>query len=123
MKELLATLLILCAGPVWAGWVHYAESIKDNQYFYDPSSIKGKTVKKVWTRDEFPSAGQGFRSRRTLWEIDCKDEKVRALSRHKYSKPNLEGEITEMLNEPSSWSYVPPDTILKELFDITCGKK
>ena len=123
MKKLLATLLILCTGPVWAGWVHYAESIKDNQYFYHPSSIKGKTVKKVWTKDEVLSADLGFRSRRALWEIDCKDEKIRVLSFHKYSEPNLEGEITETLNEPSSWSYVPPDTIIKKLFDITCGTK
>ena len=52
MKKLLATLLILCAGPVWAEWVDYGKSEDGDRHYFDPSTIKGRDTKRVWTRVE-----------------------------------------------------------------------
>ena len=49
MRKLLATLLILCAGHVWAEWLPATHVLEDGtQHFIDPSTIKGTHTKKFW---------------------------------------------------------------------------
>ena len=128
MKKLLATLLILCAGPVWAEWVLYENSIDgDAQFFYDPSTVKGGNINRAWDKTELkkPAKGsQGYAlSFRAYNEFDCVNEKVRTLQFEAFSETNLAGKTLSRFSEPSNWEYVAPRTIQKTLFNKVCGKK
>jgi hypothetical protein len=114
MKKLLATLLILCAGPVWAEWVLYGVS-GSSKHFIDPSTIRGTTLKKAWTKTEFETPDKdGWLSMRRLIEFDCSDEKLRTLQFDAFDGPNLTGRILETMTfRDNEWSYAAPETIGK----------
>lgn len=128
MKKLVATLLILCVGPVWAEWVLYNSSIDgDAQFFYDPTTVKGGNIKKAWTKTELKKPlkgpqGNAF-SLRTYDEFDCVNERMRTLSFEAFSERNFAGQTLYRSSEPTRWDYVPPQTIQKTLFDNVCGTK
>jgi hypothetical protein len=125
MKKLLATLLILCAGPVWAEWVQYSVNDQGEKFFFDPSTIRGKTIKKVWMKQELLSKNEfGWLSYRALNEVDCANERVRSLGATGFSKPKLSGDAVHNFTFPDpSWRYVAPESVDKELFNRTCGTK
>jgi hypothetical protein len=124
MNKLLATLLILCAGPVWAEWVLYGASQVDGlRIYFDPSTVKGRDIKRVWTRVEsgtkMPS---GWRSARALEEVDCLNDRTRVIQLETFSQPNLK-QIMETASGPSDWNYIAPGTVNKDLFNKVRGKK
>ena len=128
MKKLLATLLILCAGPVWAEWVEYAKTEAGNRHYFDPSTVKGGNIKRAWDKTEFKEPVKGpqgnANSFRTYYEYDCVNEKVKILQLEAFSETNLAGKsLLYRSSEPRNWEYVPPRTIQKTLFDKVCGRK
>lgn len=124
MKKLLVTLLILCTGPVWAGWVLYEDS-GSSKHFIDPSTIRGTTLKKVWKKTEFETPGNdGWRSFRSFYEIDCSDKKSRLLQLSAFDGPNLTGRVLETYTyRDSEWVYAAPETIMATSIEIVCRKK
>ena len=125
MKELLATLLILCAGPDWAEWVLYEISTDgDARFFYDPATVRGENIKRVWDKVELKKPSKfGALSWRAYTEFDCSDGKTRNLQFEAFSKANLGGKTLNSISDPSEWVYVAPQTIEKTLFSKVCGKK
>ena len=125
MKKLLATLLILCAGPVWAEWVLYDNSSDGNaQFFYNPSTVKGGDIKRAWHKIELKKPAKGSEgnalSFRYYTEFDCVDEKIRALQFEAFSETNLAGKTLSKLSEKTNWEYVPPNTGLETLLNKVC---
>lgn len=125
MKKLLATLLILCAGPVWAEWVMVMEWQDGGSHFYDPSTIRGQNIKRVWTRVEISTKNNsGWRSTRVLVEIDCPDERYKNLQFTAYDEPGLKGRLVDQRTFSSpEWVYVEPETAFSAIFKIVCRKK
>ena len=124
MKKLLATLLILCAGPVWAEWFQYGDS-GSSKYFIDPSTIRGTTLEKAWTKVENETPDEdGWLSVRRLIEFDCSDEKERLLQFSAFDGPNLTGRVLEAHTyRDSEWVYAAPGTIAASGIEIVCGTK
>jgi len=127
MKKLVATLLILCAGPIWAEWVLTSVHHDGGQIFYDPTTVKGGNIKKAWTKTELKKPIKGPKgdalSFRVYHEFDCVNDRIRTLSFEAFSERNLAGQVIERSSEPTNWDYVPPQTVQKNLFDNVCGKK
>jgi hypothetical protein len=126
MKKLLVTLLILCAGPVWAEWIHFEYDTDGNHYFYDSSTIQGESKKRVWKRvDQKHKNKYGWHSARALEEYDCLNKKQKVLQFDAFSGPSLRGEVLHTLREKdfSEWEYVAPGTIGHALLNIVCRKK
>jgi hypothetical protein len=123
MKKLLATLLILCAGPVWAEWVEYGKSEDGDRYYFDPSTIKGRDTKRVWTRVESATKTPGgWLSARGLEEWDCPNERRRILQLETFLQSNLR-QSKDTHSGPFDWLYISPGTFGKNLFNKVCGKK
>lgn len=124
MKKLLATLLILCAGPVWAEWVLYGDT-GSTKHFFDPSTIRGTTLKKAWTKMEYKTPGKDdWLSVRRLIEFDCSDEKLRHLQISVFDGPNLTGRVLETMTlRNPEWVYAAPGTTNASVIKIVCGKK
>jgi hypothetical protein len=125
MKKLLATLLILCAGPVWAEWVLYGVS-GSSKHFIDPSTIRGTTLKKAWGKVEYetPDELDGRLSVRRLIEFDCSDEKLRLLQFTAFDGSNLTGRVVKTMRfRDPEWVYAAPGTIAASGIEIVCGTK
>ena len=122
MKKLHATLMILCAGPVWADCVLINDQDKELQ-FCDPSTNRGGKIKRVWLRAELPRTNSnGIRSLRVLREFDCPNEKQRMLQIESFRESNLINPIASGLVQ-DEWKYVSPGTVLNRLFELVCEKK
>ena len=123
MKKLLATLLILCAWPVWAEWVEYGKSEDGDRYYFDPSTIKGRDTKRVWTRVESATkTPSGWLSARALEEWDCPNERKRILQLETFLQSNLR-QSKDTHSGPFDWGYIAPGTFGKTLLNKVCGKK
>lgn len=125
MKKLLATLLILCAGPVWAEWVLIAANNDGDRIFYDPLTIRGQTIKRTWTKWELKTINDlGMRSGRLLVEIDCPNERSRNLQHTTFDEPGLNGKVVnqQTISSPQ-WEYVEPGSVFATVFKTVCGKK
>ena len=124
MKKLLATLLILCAGPVWAEWFEFGDS-GSSKHFIDPSTIRGTTLKKAWTKTEFETPDKdGWLSMRRLIEFDCSDEKLRLLQFTAFDGSNLTGRVVKTMRfRDPEWVYAAPGTIAASGIEIVCGTK
>jgi hypothetical protein len=125
MKKLLATLLILCAGPVWAEWFEFGDS-GSSKHFIDPSTIRGTTLKKAWGKVEYetPDELDGRLSVRRLIEFDCSDEKLRLLQFTAFDGSNLTGRVVKTMRfRDPEWVYAAPGTIAASGIEIVCGTK
>lgn len=126
MKKLLATLLILCAGPLRAEWIHFANDTDGVKHFYDPSTIQGGSKKRVWTRvDKKHKDKYGWHSARAFEEYDCLNKKQKHLQIEAFTGPSLTGEILETFREKDipEAEYVAPGTVGHILLNILCTKK
>ena len=126
MKKLVATLLILFAGPSWAQWVLYQRDMDGANYFYDPSTIQGENKKRVWTRVDHKSKNElGWHSARALQEYDCINKTYKPLQVEIFSGPSLQGAILNTIREKELYGpdHLAPDTIGHTLLTIICQKK
>ena len=122
MKKLLATLLILCAGPVWAEWILIGTNgepgtLEYEEIFYDPSTIRGREIKKFWTKTAYSNS-----TYKTLNETDCSEQKIRALQSSSYMNDSSEKLILQV-PVPGPWVYIAPDNSWAELIKLVCGTK
>ncbi len=123
MKKLLATLLIVFAGPSLAQWVMFENTDDGNaRVFYDPSKIRGAEIKRVWLKVEFSKPRDDIRSMRMLQELNCVSEQGRLLQVTAFEKADLDG-LGSTDNSPGAWSYIAPDTVESSLFTLVCRKK
>ena len=122
MNKLLATLLILCSGPVWAEWILIGTrgepgTLEYGEIFYDPSTIRGREIKKFWTKTAYLYA-----TLKTLHETDCREQKIRSLQTSSYMNDSS-GKLINQTPVPSPWVYIAPDNGYAELIKLVCGKK
>ena len=123
MNKLLATLLILCAGPVWAEWI-LAGRTEQAEYYIDLSTVRGEGIKRIWTKIEMKmvknTKGQ---SSQVLMELDCQNEKSRTLQASIFAGPNLSGGRVEDYNSRGEdWRYIEPWNFERVVFNYICKK-
>ena len=125
MKKLLATLLILCAGPIWAEWLPATHMLEDGtQYFIDPSTIKGTHTKKFWiysnNGNQSKSEGQ---STREFMQIRCEDDEYRLIQQNNFARKDLNGEMLSTYDQLLDWGPIPPGSLIAHFQTLVCGKK
>lgn len=126
MKKLLATVLILCAGPIWAEWLPATHVLEDGtQYFIDPSTIKGTHTKKFWiySNNGSKSNVSEGQSTRDYMEIRCDDDEFRSIQRHTFSGKDLTGKILGTYDHLIDWGPIPPNSLIAHFQTLVCGKK
>ena len=123
MKRLLAALLIVFSGPVWAEWVLFEKTSNGVQLYLDPSTIRGGSQKLVWTRWEMSTPVNGVLSTRTLYEVDCEELKIRTLRNTLFRTNNLTGTPLGTYEKVEDWQYIAPGTVYGTLFNTVCRRR
>ena len=130
MKTLLLILsLLLISTNAYAEWTFYSKPVDGTVLFYDKSSVKrnGNNVR-VWKYVNFSPNNEkaksiNMSSLRELYEIDCVNETYIPLSMQSYTKPDLEGEETDVPdNYLLKTNYIVPNTTNATLMKLVCKK-
>jgi hypothetical protein len=129
MKTLLLILsLLLITSNSYAEWTKYSVGEDYFVHFYDESTVKRNGDKiRVWkytnySPDDKEAKSINVSSTRSLDEIDCINETVKSLSRHSYTKPNLQGDMTDYTDPNPTISYIVPNSTLAVLMKLVCKK-
>ena len=93
LRPYLLTLVMLFTSFAWADWVMLAKGTNGTQLYVDLQTVKKDgNFRKFWQLTNLTSRGvAGEMSRKSRVEIDCKEERVRALVVTEYSKPMADG--------------------------------
>lgn len=115
-------LLALIAAPAWADWVKLGE-VDNLTHYIDFTTIrKNGPLRRVWTLDDLDGGTlNGKMSNLLLREYDCKEERHRILSLAAFSEPMAKGKRLFLDEEPSKWSYIPPNSYSASIIKIVCA--
>jgi hypothetical protein len=122
MKKLITFWLMFFCAPAWANWEPFFQLDAGGVIYYDPTTIRGTNIKRVWTRAEVSRVDITAKSQRTLKEFDCEKGTFRNLELHSFTEPNLQG-FSKRTKPEGLWEYPAPQTSANKLFEIICGKK
>ena len=114
----IALLSLVVASPAFAEahWVEFASNEK-TRAFIDPATVKQtQSTVRYWTRYEYSSDKEGWKSSVTLREMDCAKERSRILQTVVYL---TDGSIQNSA-DMSEWLFVTPDTFLQAQFTAVC---
>jgi hypothetical protein len=103
MRLVLCLLLAFAASPAWAEWVKVVEN--NNGFTYiDPATIgKDGNLRRVWMIADLKQRDRkGYMSRRALWGIDCKQERVRVLAETTHRDPMAGGTVLSVADQPDT---------------------
>jgi hypothetical protein len=91
MKALIASVLLVTAGPAWAEWSLVAEDTSDKKYYVNLASIRATGhLRRYWELQNLPSPDEwGARSYRAFVEVDCKEKRRRSLQINHFPKLTL----------------------------------
>jgi hypothetical protein len=124
-------LLILGNAEVWgADWKPYDHS-RNYWGYYDAQSITrpSENVVRVWVKHVYTEEGvmdmvgsfgkiyENLSYSLILNEINCVEKKYRILSA--YAKDN-KGKVIHSSNDPTSWDFLPPDSMGDRLSKEVC---
>ena len=130
MKKLftLFLTLFLIATNVYAEWKKYSKGEDGHVHFYDESTVKRNGDKvKVWmyinySLDNKKAKSLNVGSTRSLDEIDCVNDSRKSLSLQTFTKPNLEGDMTDYTKSNPTTIYIVPDSPYATLMKLVCKK-
>lgn len=114
-------LAIQSQSPAWWGEIEIADwatlSVNDAAvYLYR----EPRTANRLWVREEYAVPFEsGARSSVALWEVDCSQERRRAISATFYSGRNLTGTGSE--GATGQWEYFSPGTLGYRVIAHVCG--
>jgi len=122
MRLLLFMLLILGSFKAAAEWVAVAKTDVTATYI-DPATIsRNGALRRVWQiADLTQSEADGTKSRRTLYEYDCKERRFRFLSISTHSGPMASGRVLWSDNTTREWNSTAPDTRFEGILNIVCA--
>ena len=99
--------------------------------FADPVTIRRQDdMVKMWSLIDFgtarvPPGGKryAYRSSKSEYEYDCKEERLRALSFSWRSGNMGKGKVVYSTAKPGMWEPVARDTFAWQLWQFACGKQ
>lgn len=126
-KFLLATLLIIFSTSAMADWTYIASN--DTHGFYvDKTEIrkKGNTVK-VWEMSDFSKPevflDKTYSSSMEKKYYDCENETYKILSRVLYAGRRGSGPVIHSWEVKEDESSIPPNSIIRILWEYACSTK
>lgn len=110
-----------------AGGYVFAIHDEETAYFLEPALIQAPSLspRRLWLRAEnFAADAEGVRSRRTLYEFDCTEQRSRMLAMDTFGGLNG-GEPLESvdydLDEEVAWDYARPDSLGEAILSQACA--
>lgn len=124
-NALLLTIAITAAAPAWAEWTLFGTTDNGNKWYLDHSTIRvNGQIRRVWTLiDHAKPDKDGDSSARGLYEIDCQEGRSRVLQSAWYKGQMGGGDSGYSSNQPSQWSYAPPETIADSMVKVVCRRR
>ena len=126
-KTILMLLLAVVSSSAMAEWVAVGSSEIDTLYV-DPSTIRGADNRaKMWALNDYKvtqrvDEHEPFKSEKTEYEYDCKEQQSRLLYFTSHTGNMAEGEVVDYNIVPGEWTRFPPGSALDVLWKIACGK-
>jgi len=125
LKE--ATVQRWITANLLAGGYVFAIHDEEAAYFLEPALNQAPSLKprRLWLRAEnFAADAEGVRSRRTLYEFDCTEQRSRMLAMDTFGGLNG-GEPLESvdydLDDEVAWDYARPDSLGEEILSQACA--
>jgi hypothetical protein len=130
-KAISMVILAVASGNAAASWVAVAGNEKLTAYADRGTISKAGNTVTMWTLLDYveiqPFAGIGtgpFLSSQSQVEFDCKGERSRTLFLSNRASHMGEGNVVLTVSDPeSTWTPVPPGTMVEKVWKIACGKK
>ena len=125
-KILLIITLFLITTNSYAEWKFYDTSKSGGKHYYDNSSIirNGDKVKVMhyanFSQDNELSKITKMLSARVLYEIDCVNKTREILEFKAFSKMDLKGNMTDVMNPKPKIENIVPDSIGAVLMKLVC---
>jgi hypothetical protein len=100
---------------------------EEGAYYLEPALNQppSRSMRRLWLRYErFAADANGGRSRRTLYEYDCTEQRSRMLAMDTFSGLNLDPPLKSGdldLNDEVRWTYERPDSLGEELLRQACA--
>ena len=97
--------------------------IKD-VHFYDPTSMKNNgRFKKVWILTSYGEEQTGgYRSVKSFYELDCKEDRARSYTMLLYTDEMAAGDVIGAQHDKlKEWSVYPADSIFSQIADAVCA--
>lgn len=126
MRAILTLILGLpTANAMAADWrlVDYTDD--GGKHFVDAGSIRiNGSMRRVWARTNYGTARKdGTQSSRNLWELDCREGRLRIMQSAWFSMPDNKGSSFGTTGGASEWTYAAPSTVGESILKFGCAKK
>jgi hypothetical protein len=122
MKKTIVLVTLAIAFPVFAGWTRFDSNDKATRYIDVDSVVRSPPLLRVWSFLDFERPLGSDRSMRLLYEINCKEMKLRVLSVEGFTGQMLAGDVSRGpgWNKPGEWEYIAPGSASENLFKYNC---
>lgn len=125
-KILFLTFLIVGVTPVQAEWVRLSADTKQGgKHYFDPESVqKNDHFRKVWVLSSYDQKQPaGYQAVKSLYELDCQEEKARSHTMLLYSDPKAAtSEIGAQHDKSNDWFSYPTNSPLSYIAKTVCEK-
>lgn len=126
-KTILMFLLAFVSGSALAAWARVGGT-EDFGAYADLATIHRTGSKvKMWQLLDYKAvqsmSGSSYLSVKSQYEFDCKEYQFRELYLSLYSEKMGGGEVVVSGSGAIQWLPVPPETIIKVLWQSACKKK
>ena len=121
MRIGLMLLAMLWVASAHSGWVKYIGRGTHDSYIDLKTIHKAGDLRRGWKLDDFKQRGpQGELSRRTLWELDCKGRRYRALAGYAYAGQMAQGKTVAQSDTPEGWTTITSGTLAEQAYRVVC---
>jgi len=121
---LLVIFLVAAITPAKAEWVMVdAESAQGETHYFDPETTKKNGhLRKVWVLSSYgEKLTGGYRSVKSLYEFDCKEDRTRSYTMLLYTDEMATGDVIGAQHDKlKEWSIYPPGSIFSHIADAVC---
>ncbi|SDY50666.1 surface-adhesin E family protein [Nitrosomonas sp. Nm33] len=125
-KIFLLVFLMSAVAPGQAEWVRVVAGTKqgENHYFDPESTEKNGHFRKVWVLSSYDQKQPGgYQSVKSLYELDCKEGKVRSYTMLLYSDPKAAANMVGAQHDKSKdWSGYATNSFLDHIAKTVCEK-
>lgn len=116
----LLAMLSAVATPAAAEWTPIGENA-GGQFFIDLATLKKGARPRAWVLTNYSTSSKyGDLSSKTLYEADCREERIRVLAGRFYTEPMGAGPPSTSGDQPQEWGYVTPNSAEERIAHILC---
>jgi Surface-adhesin protein E len=124
-KLLLVIFLLVVITPAKAEWVKVGtESPQGETHYFDPETTKmNGPLRKVWVLSNYgKKLAGGYRSVKSFYEFDCKEERARSYTMLLYTDKMATGDVIGAQHDKlKEWSIYPTGSIFSHIADAVCA--